>query len=546
MAARRSKTTVPRTEELPVRTRKKLFNALAALAVAVPAAILAVPPSAEATGPNLLPLTVTNNTGRGEAVYLYVLGTNLSTGKLGYVNSGGAFNAWPAGALPPSAAPDVAIGGPGNGASTTVQLPRGISGRIYMSFGEKLKLFLTPDGFVQPSMDNPSDPNHNILFDWSEFTYNNDGLWINSTQVDMFAVPHVVSVTGANGATTRTGEVVNNGRNNVIDQIKAQSGWANTVVTRSDGTVLRVLAPGHAAAAGLFSTTYLDSYINSAWSAYAGKTLTVVPFAAEPNTKFFGRTSGNVMNFTNTSGAQVASFTKPSSANVWGCDGNLFAPNDRVVGPIARTLCAALHRGTLGTMDTQPGGSAADFYKISPTDQYSRIIHANMADGKAYGFSFDDVMNQESLVSNNDPRSASITLSPFGGGGPSGTNSIVSDWNGRCVDVPNATFNDGQRLQMYECNNSAAQKWSFTNGTVRTQNNLCMDVAWGSVDNGAAIQIANCSGNPAQQFVMSSAGDLVNPQANKCVDIKDWNPDNGALLQLWECGGTANQKWHRA
>ena len=50
-----------------------------------------------------------------------------------------------------------------------------------------------------------------------------------------------------------------------------------------------------------------------------------------------------------------------------------------------------------------------------------------------------------------------------------------------------------------------------------------MDVAWGSTANGAAIQIANCSGNPAQQFVLSAAGDLVNPQANKCVDIADWN-----------------------
>jgi streptogrisin C len=71
-----------------------------------------------------------------------------------------------------------------------------------------------------------------------------------------------------------------------------------------------------------------------------------------------------------------------------------------------------------------------------------------------------------------------------------------------------------------------------------------MDVAWGSKDNGAAIQLANCSGSAAQQFVLSGAGDLVNPQANKCVDIKDWNSANGAALHLWECGGTANQKWH--
>ena len=230
----------------------------------------------------------------------------------------------------------------------------------------------------------------------------------------MFSVPHAVTVTGASGATKRTGDVVSDGRNNVINQIRAQSGWANTVYTRpSDGTVLRVLAPGKAAGAGLFSATYLDGYITSAWNAYASKTLTVVPFTDQPGVKYFGRTSGNVMNFTNGSGQQVASFNKPSTSNVWGCDGALGAPNDQVVGPIARTLCAALHRGTLGTIDTQPGGGAADFYKSALTNHYSRIIHANMADGKAYGFAFDDVQNQESLVHSGDPRRDGIVMTPF-------------------------------------------------------------------------------------------------------------------------------------
>ncbi len=192
-------------------------------------------------------------------------------------------------------------------------------------------------------------------------------------------MPHVVTVTGATGTTKRTGEVKADGRNTVINSIKAQSGWANTVYTRSDGTVLRVLAPGKAAGAGLFSATYLDPYITSAWNAYASKTLTVVPFADQPNTKYFGHTSSTVMTFTNSSGAVVASFNKPSSANVWGCDGNLAAPNDLVVGPISRTLCAALNRGTLGTVDTQPSTNAAQFYQNSPTNQYAKIIHATMA-----------------------------------------------------------------------------------------------------------------------------------------------------------------------
>src|SRR3712207_8160154 len=55
-------------------------------------------------------------------------------------------------------------------------------------------------------------PYTTLFRSWSEFTYNDAGLWLNSSQVDMFAIPHAVTVTGASGATRRTGDVVNNGR----------------------------------------------------------------------------------------------------------------------------------------------------------------------------------------------------------------------------------------------------------------------------------------------------------------------------------------------
>ncbi|MFC7275435.1 beta-1,3-glucanase family protein [Paractinoplanes rhizophilus] len=365
-----------------------------------------VPPASD-----LLPVTVTNKTGRNETVFLYVLGVNLKTGKLGHVDAAGAFTAWTGGGAVPVPAPDVSI--PLTGASTTIKIPRGLSGRLYMSFGQKLDFRLTTDGLVQPAPWAGGDPNRDILFDWSEFTLDAGGLFLNSSQVDMFAVPHVVSVTGGSGTVISTGELKSGGRQRVIDAIKAAPDFARSVVTASDGTVLRVLAPGKAAEAGLMSPDYLDPLISSAWNAYAKRNLTVVPFSDQPGTRFTGRTSGDVLSFTDTTSKVVASFTKPSTTNVWGCDGALAAPNDRVVGPIARTLCAALQRGTLGTIDTQPGGTAADFYRGDPANLYAKVIHENMADGKAYAFAFDDVLNQESLVHDGDPRLAAITMTPF-------------------------------------------------------------------------------------------------------------------------------------
>ncbi|WP_223092869.1 beta-1,3-glucanase family protein [Dactylosporangium vinaceum] len=528
----------------------KVLAAAATLAAAVPIAVIATATASQAVGPATLPVTVTNNTGRSGAVYLYVLGTNLSTGRLGYVNAAGTFNNWPAGGSPPTPAPDVSIGGPGNGGSVTLQVPRGLSGRVYFSIGQRINFYLTPDGLVQPAPWAGGDSNRDILFDWSEFTYNNDGLWLNSSQVDMFAIPHAVTVTNSAGATKRTGDLVAGGRDAVINGIKAQSAWAGSVYTRSDGTVLRVLAPGKAAEAGLLSSTYYDGYINSAWSAYASKTLTVVPFADQPNTKYFGRTSGTVMTFTNGSGQQVASFNRPSSGDVWGCAGNLFAPNDQVVGPIARTLCAALIRGTLGTVDTQPSTNAAQFFQNSPADQYAKIIHANMADGKAYAFPFDDVGNFESLVNDGDPRSAGIVLTSFtGGGGGGGTAGAaagtVTGPGGKCVDVSgDDTGGNGTAVQLWDCQGNAVdQKWTHNADNSLSTLGRCLDINGNATANGTPVQLWDCNGVGGQNWQQQADGSLRNPQSGRCLDAPNATTTNGTRLQIWDCNGTTAQKF---
>ncbi|NUT34846.1 MAG: glucan endo-1,3-beta-D-glucosidase [Hamadaea sp.] len=539
---------------------RQILAALAGAAMITPLA--AVAPPAQAIGPALLPVTVTNSTGRGDAVYLYVIGVNLATGRLGYVNAAGAFTAWSGGTIPPSPAPDVSIAGPGNGAGRTVYFPRGFSGRVYFSFGEKLKFFLTPDGLVQPAPWASGDPNYTILFDWSEFTYNDAGLWINSSQVDMFAVPHAVTVTGATGVTKRTGDVVSDGRNAVVNGIRAQSGWAGTVYTRpSDGTVLRVLSPGKAAGAGLFSATYYDGYITSAWNAYTTKTLTVVPFTDQPNTRYFGRTSGNVMTFTNSAGQAVASFTKPTSAHVWGCDGNLQAPNDLVVGPIARTLCAALNRGTLGTIDTQPSTNAAQFYQNNPANQYAKIIHANMVDGKAYAFAFDDVGAFESLVHDGDPRSAGIVLSPFSGGtpptgpiSPTTWYSVVNKNSGKCVDARSSGTANGTVIQQYTCNNTYAQQFLFqptSDGYVRINNRnnsaQVIDVSGVSTADNAPVHLWNYVGGGNQQWLPVAEGGgyyhFVARHSGKCLDVPGASTADSLQLVQYTCNGTGAQSF---
>jgi beta-glucanase (GH16 family) len=127
-----------------------------------------------------------------------------------------------------------------------------------------------------------------------------------------------------------------------------------------------------------------------------------------------------------------------------------------------------------------------------------------------------------------------------------GSGSQLIGYANKCIDVPSGNPVDGAQLQIWDCNGTAAQKWSFPgDGTVRALGK-CMDVAAGSTADGAKVQLYTCNGTAAQQFVLSGAGDLVNPRANKCVDVAGPSSANGTKLQLWTCTGAANQKWRRA
>jgi hypothetical protein len=369
---------------------------------------------AGAAVPDTLALTITNDSGRSDPVYLYDLGTQLSSGQQGWADANGTFHAWPTGGNPPTPAPDAAIPGPAAGQSLTIRIPK-FSGRIYFSYGQKLVFKLTTGGLVQPAVQNPSDPNRNILFNWSEYTLNDSGLWLNSTQVDMFSAPYAVGVQRSDGSVSSTGHLKSGGWSGFFGALRAQpGGWAGLVQTRSDGTFLRALSPLYGVETGALPAGVMDDYVNRVWQKYSTQTLTVTPFADRPDTKYYGRVTGNVMNFTDSSGTVVTSFQKPAADSVFGCHKLLDAPNDQVRGPISRTLCAGFNRSTLLVDANQPDTRTADFYQDSVTNQYARAVHAQMADGKAYAFAFDDVGDQESLVQDGNPRQAYLTLDPLG------------------------------------------------------------------------------------------------------------------------------------
>ncbi|MFI5756688.1 RICIN domain-containing protein [Streptomyces sp. NPDC051569] len=136
-----------------------------------------------------------------------------------------------------------------------------------------------------------------------------------------------------------------------------------------------------------------------------------------------------------------------------------------------------------------------------------------------------------------------VTTSDSGSGGSGGTGGTITGLGGKCVDVASASSANGTPVQLYDCNGSAAQRWTVgSDGTIRALGK-CLDVKDNSTANGAQLQLWDCTGGPNQRWGVSGARDIVNTQADKCMDVTGNSSANGTRLQIWTCSGTANQKW---
>ncbi|MEU1600001.1 lectin [Streptomyces sp. NPDC005708] len=135
--------------------------------------------------------------------------------------------------------------------------------------------------------------------------------------------------------------------------------------------------------------------------------------------------------------------------------------------------------------------------------------------------------------------SVSVTTSNSSGG----TGGAITGLAGKCVDVAGANPANGTAVQLYDCNGTAAQKWTVgSDGTLRALGK-CLDVVNNGTADGSKVQLWDCTGGPNQKWTVTAAHDIVNPQANKCLDVTDNNSANGTRLQIWSCSGGANQKW---
>ncbi|KAJ3512324.1 hypothetical protein NLJ89_g3579 [Agrocybe chaxingu] len=96
-----------------------------------------------------------------------------------------------------------------------------------------------------------------------------------------------------------------------------------------------------------------------------------------------------------------------------------------------------------------------------------------------------------------------ITFCPTGSFPNQGTMIHPNDIMEKCLDVRGANFANGTPVQIYDCNQTPAQRWFLNRGSTKVQlagTNFCLD-AGSTPGNGVGLKIWQCYDNlPSQQW----------------------------------------------
>lgn len=126
---------------------------------------------------------------------------------------------------------------------------------------------------------------------------------------------------------------------------------------------------------------------------------------------------------------------------------------------------------------------------------------------------------------------------------PPASGGSLTNANGLCLDNNAQSTANGNQIQIWGCNGSVAQKWTFVQaGTTLHVQGKCLDIAAGGTANGTKVQLWDCNGTGAQVWIPQNGG-YYNPQSNRCLDDPAASTTAGTQVQIWDCNASSAQRW---
>jgi len=133
--------------------------------------------------------------------------------------------------------------------------------------------------------------------------------------------------------------------------------------------------------------------------------------------------------------------------------------------------------------------------------------------------------------------------------GPTGA--VHLNLAGKCLQDPGDSSATGTVAQIWTCNNTPAQKWTYAQDDSLRINGNCLQ---SPTAQGGTVTLATCTGSSRQQWQLvyprsvnpaatGTALSLYNPALGMCLSDPNSSRVNGTGQIAWPCAGGSNREW---
>lgn len=113
--------------------------------------------------------------------------------------------------------------------------------------------------------------------------------------------------------------------------------------------------------------------------------------------------------------------------------------------------------------------------------------------------------------------------------------------NGKCLDDFGSGTANGNKVDIWTCNGTGAQRWTFSGGALSVLGTCLADASGGGA--GTKLAIFTCNGQPSQTWSHLSNGEYVLALNGLCLTDPSGSLVNGTQVQVRACRNFKDQHW---
>ena len=113
--------------------------------------------------------------------------------------------------------------------------------------------------------------------------------------------------------------------------------------------------------------------------------------------------------------------------------------------------------------------------------------------------------------------------------------------HGKCLDDHGGSTTNGNKVDIWDCNKTTSQKWTFSGGALSVLGKCLDDSSHGG--SGAKLVIWSCNGRTAQVWTHRSNGEYVLTLNGLCLTDPGGSSVNGTQVLVRPCKDFADQQW---